>query len=163
VTFHAYSWNELDVDTLYEMLRLRSDVFVVEQNCVFLDLDNVDQKSLHVVGKHQDRIVACARVFVPEETDGKSDICAHIGRVVTVADFRSKGVGRQLMLNAIDYCKSKWPQMTIEIGAQSHLDNFYGKGTAEKPGLGFVRTSEEYLEDGIPHVTMQLGCLSKND
>tara|TARA_A100001035_G_C27636801_1_gene432665 strand:- start:146 stop:733 length:588 start_codon:yes stop_codon:yes gene_type:complete len=152
VEFNSYDWKELTVDSLYEMLRLRSDVFVVEQDCVFLDLDNEDQHATHVIGTHKDRIVCCARVFGPDQS---SDM-TRIGRVVTISDMRSKGVGRALMLHAIDECTSKWPSAKIKIGAQAHLDHFYGQGTAEKPGLGFVRISEEYLEDGIPHVDMVL-------
>jgi ElaA protein len=152
VVFKSFKWEDLTVDSLYEMLRLRSDVFVVEQDCVFLDLDNEDQAAVHIIGTHRNRIVCCARIFGP---DGSSDM-TRIGRVVTVSDMRSKGVGRSLMLHAIEECITKWPSAKIKIGAQAHLDSFYGQGTATKPGLGFVRVSEEYLEDGIPHVDMVL-------
>ena len=152
VEFRSFEWKDLTVDTLYEMLRLRSNVFVVEQDCVFLDLDNEDQVAIHIIGTYRNRIVCCARVFGPDESSGMS----RIGRVVTISDMRSKGVGKALMRHAIDECMAKWPSAKIKIGAQAHLDNFYGEGTTDNPGLGFVRASEEYLEDGIPHVDMVL-------
>ena len=84
--------------------------FVVEQDCVFLDLDNEDQVAIHIIGTYRNRIVCCARVFGPDESSGMS----RIGRVVTISDMRSKGVGKALMRHAIDECMAKWPSAKIK-------------------------------------------------
>jgi ElaA protein len=153
LSFSVKAFDEFDARTMYDMLRLRSDVFVVEQACVFLDLDDEDQKCLHIYCTDDDtnRVVACLRIFAPDEGSG---MMSRIGRVVTDQAYRSRRIGRKLMLDAIELCTTTWPKAPIKIGAQEHLDSFYGAGTDDKPGLGFVRISDVYDEDGIPHVDM---------
>lgn len=126
------------------MLRLRSLVFVVEQNCVFLDLDGNDAKALHLLSRVDGRLVAYARLFAPGDSYAESAI----GRVVSHPDARKTGAGRALMTRAIEECKARWPG-PIRIGAQRYLERFYGS-------LGFVPAGEPYLEDGIPHIEMLL-------
>lgn len=148
--FEMKRFEEFGPHLLYSMLRLRSDVFVVEQTCVFLDLDNEDQVCYHSIVTKKDNpehIIACLRIFPPEA--GKKDTMTRIGRVVTDKSFRGKGIARKLMLDAMEYSRKEWPDCPIKVGAQAHLDSFYGKD-----GLGFRRISEVYDEDGIDHVDM---------
>ena len=135
------SFDELTVAELYTVMQLRSEVFVVEQNCVYLDADGYDDRAGHLMGWRQGELVAYARIFPPGVTYAE----ASIGRVITSAAARGTGAGRELMREAIARCSSP-----IRIGAQAYLERFYGS-------FGFVRVSEEYLEDGIPHIQMVLG------
>lgn len=141
-SFEVYSFAQLGVEALYEALRLRSLVFVVEQNCVFLDLDNNDAKALHLLGRQDGKLVAYARLFAPGDSYAESAI----GRVVSHPDARKTGAGRALMTRAIAECQTRWPG-PIRIGAQRYLEKFYGS-------LGFVPTGDPYMEDGIPHIEM---------
>lgn len=133
----------LPVDDLYEILRLRSEVFVVEQDSVYQDIDGADRESVHVYMKEGSRIVAYLRVIRP------GVICewASIGRVLTVKDERRKGIGRKLMMKGIEVGLSLSPH--IEIKAQTYLTGFY-------ESLGFRICSEAYIHEGRPHITMQL-------
>jgi ElaA protein len=136
------SFNELTIHELHDLLQLRSLVFVVEQDCVYQDIDGKDDKATHVLGMHENRVVAYARIFAP------GDFVAHssIGRVVVHPEMRSRKLGKELMNYCIHFCKSqKWTH--IAISAQCYLDRFYTE-------LGFVHTGKEYLEDGIPHQEM---------
>lgn len=154
-SFETKRFEEFSPHLLYDMLRLRSDVFVVEQTCVFLDLDDEDQLCLHSVVMHKakpDKVVACLRIFPPEQD--KEGSMTRIGRVVTSKEFRGKGIAKKLMVDAMEYSRTEYPDCPIKVGAQAHLDAFYGKGTETKPGLGFRRISEVYDEDGIDHVDM---------
>jgi ElaA protein len=140
---HAFS--ALSPDELYALVRLRSQVFVVEQNCVFLDLDGKDQYCHHLMGwtAVSPLLAAYARIVPP----GLSYPEASIGRVVTAPETRGQGGGRVLMEEAIRQLYTLFGEQPIRIGAQQHLSRFYGS-------LGFVRASEMYLEDDIPHVEM---------
>ena len=137
------SFNELNLEELYEILRLRSKVFVVEQNCVYQDLDNKDNKAIHVIGKKNNVIVAYTRLFKP----GDYFKNASIGRVVVQKEERKYGYGREIMLASLDATEKKIGKVKVEISAQVYLKNFY-------KDLKFKEVGNEYLEDGIPHIRM---------
>lgn len=136
----------LTVNELYDLLKLRSEIFVVEQNCVYLDLDGKDKKALHLLGEFEGKIVAYSRLF----DAGISFDNASIGRVVVDANYRDKKWGHELMINAIAGIKSNFDKDKITIGAQFYLQKFY-------ESHGFVQTSEMYLEDDIEHIEMIRG------
>jgi ElaA protein len=138
------SFESLSVNELYNILRLRSEIFVVEQNCVYLDLDGKDQKALHLFGTFEGNIVAHARLFKP----GISFVHASIGRVTVEAKHREKKWGHELMRQAIAGVLEHFGETEITIGAQLYLKKFY-------ESHGFVQTSEMYLEDDIPHIQME--------
>lgn len=147
ITFTTKAFKELSNTELYHLLQLRSEVFVVEQNCVYLDMDNKDEKSYHVLGYENGKLVACTRLVPP----GVSyELEPSIGRVVTHPSVRQSGYGKLLMEYSIAKTKELFNSSVIVIGAQSYLDRFY-------QNLGFVPEGEEYLEDDIPHRTMRLG------
>jgi ElaA protein len=137
------TFNELSNTELYQIMRLRSEVFVVEQDCVYQDLDNKDQKALHVVGSKDNKVVAYTRIFKPGDYFKNTSI----GRVVVAADQRKYGYGKQIMLASLQAIEQRFPNTIVEISAQTYLLKFYTE-------LGFERIGEEYLEDGIPHVKM---------
>jgi ElaA protein len=147
ISFITKAFNELSNTELYNILQLRSEVFVVEQNCVYLDMDNKDQKSFHVLGYENNKLVACTRL-VPPGISYTSE--PSIGRVVTHPSVRKSGYGKLLMEYSIAKTRELFKSQEIVIGAQSYLDRFY-------QNLGFVPEGEEYLEDDIPHRTMRLG------
>lgn len=136
-------FTELNNYELYAILKLRSKVFVVEQDCVFLDMDDKDQKSLHLMGFVDDELAAYSRLLPA----GVSYAEPSIGRVVTDPDHRSKGLGKKLMELSVDKMIDAYGNQPIRIGAQCYLIKFY-------EGFGFNINSAEYLEDGIPHVEM---------
>jgi len=136
--FEALTPNEL-----YDLLRLRSEIFVVEQNCVYLDLDGKDKKALHLMGEFEGKIVAYSRLF----DAGISFDNASIGRVTVDQNYRDRKWGHELMREAIAAIKSNFGKEKITIGAQLYLKKFY-------ESHGFVQTSEMYLEDDIPHIEM---------
>ena len=135
---------ELTTPVLYALLRLRSEVFVVEQQCVFLDIDGLDESAVHVLGWSQGQLVATARCM-PVGYSGFTE--ASIGRVATGASVRGSGAGHVLMHLSIAALHQNWGVQPIRIGAQAHLENFYQKH-------GFVKGSKPYLEDGIVHIEM---------
>lgn len=137
------SFESLSVLELYDILRLRSEIFVVEQNCVYLDLDGKDQKALHLFGTFEGKIVAHARLLKP----GISFVHASIGRVTVDAKYRERKWGHELMCQAIEGILEHYGATQITIGAQLYLKKFY-------ESHGFVQTSEMYLEDDIPHIQM---------
>jgi ElaA protein len=138
--FHA-----LTPDELYAILRLRSDVFVVEQNCVFLDMDNKDQHCEHVMGWRDGNLLGYSRI-VPA---GISYTESSIGRIVTSPAARHAGIGRELLAKSIDILYTLYGKRDIRIGAQYYLLRFY-------ESFGFVQKGEIYLEDGIQHIEMLL-------
>ncbi|MFG6490433.1 GNAT family N-acetyltransferase [Roseateles sp. BYS78W] len=136
---------ELGVQQLYDALALRSQVFVVEQNCVFLDIDGLDPQTLHLLGHGDDGALnAYARLIPP----GVKAPDALIGRVVTSPAARGGGTGRALMAEAVARCERLWPGHAIALHAQAHLERFYAS-------FGFVPAGEPYIEDGIPHIEMR--------
>jgi ElaA protein len=138
------SFESLSTNELYDILRLRSEIFVVEQNCVYLDLDGKDKLALHLFGEFEGKIVAYSRLFEP----GISFENASIGRVVVDVNYRNRKWGHDLMREAIDVIKNHFGESKITIGAQLYLKKFY-------ESHGFVQTSEMYLEDDIPHIEMK--------
>jgi len=148
ITFTCKKFDALTPHELYAILNLRSEVFVVEQNCVYLDPDNKDQASYHIMAWEQNTLVGTTRL-VPAGISYKE---ASIGRVVTSHTVRGKGVGRPLMQFSISTLYDLWGKTTITIGAQYYLRKFYSS-------LGFQQCSEVYMEDGIEHITMFLPVL----
>ncbi len=136
----TYSFQELTLELLYQILKLRVDVFVVEQNCPYPEIDNQDQKAIHFVGQMDQKIFAYARVLF--EKGG-----LHIGRIIVNKEERGKGLGIQMMNHCIQYCKEKYPNERIHLIAQAHLESYYQK-------FGFSTESEPYDWDGILHVDM---------
>jgi ElaA protein len=146
----AWQWSrfaELAPHALYAALRARGEVFVVEQNCVFLDLDDTDQQAWHLLGWAErggtQALAAYLRLLPP----GCQFAEASIGRVLTTMDFRRTGAGRALMREGVRKCCEIYPEHDIRIGAQRYLEHFYA-------GFGFRLASEPYLEDGIEHIEM---------
>ena len=138
---HKKSFQELTTDELYELLRVRSEVFVVEQNCVYQDLDGDDQQSVHLWLTVEDKVVALARVC-PAGSHMKE---ISIGRVITTE--RGKGYGKQIMLHAIDAAMEHFGATLIVIEAQEYARGFY-------ESVGFRQSSEPFMLDGIPHIKM---------
>lgn len=139
--FQKKSFRELTLDELYALLRVRSEVFVVEQDCVYQDLDNDDQQAIHLWLTRDDKIVAMARVC-PAGTHMEE---LSIGRVITTE--RGRGYGKQIMLRAIDAAKEHFCAKLIAIEAQEYAKGFY-------EGVGFRQSSETFMLDGIPHIKM---------
>lgn len=137
------SFDQLSVKELYGLLRLREQVFIIEQNCIYPDLDNKDQKALHILGISNDEIISYSRIFKP----GDYFNTASIGRVVTDKSFRNQKVGYTLMQKSITAVEQYFGETTITISAQQYLTGFY-------ESLGFVQVGEGYLEDDIPHIRM---------
>lgn len=146
IQWHLVPFSQLSTTQLYQLLKLRVDVFVVEQNCPYPELDGNDilHGVHHLLGYKNGELVACTRLL-PAGTTYDS---VSIGRVATKHNERGGGLGHQLMQQSIMHCQQLWPNEAIEIGAQEHLKPFYQQH-------GFVVTSEVYLEDGIPHVDMK--------
>jgi ElaA protein len=138
-------FRQLSTEELYAILRLRSEVFVVEQNCVFLDMDNKDHHCDHLMGWNGDRLAAYSRI-VPA---GISYVESSIGRIVTSPAARGAGIGRELLVNSIDHLYTLYGKRDIRIGAQCYLKKFY-------ESFRFVQKGEIYLEDGIEHIEMLL-------
>ncbi|WP_310377405.1 GNAT family N-acetyltransferase [Flavobacterium sp.] len=139
-------FDALSVNELYDILRLRSEIFVVEQNCVYLDLDGKDKFALHLFGEYDGNIVAYVRLF-------KAGICfdnASIGRVTVAVNYRDRKWGHDLMREAIAAIELHFGESKITIGAQLYLKKFYESHK-------FIQTSEMYLEDDIPHIEMIRG------
>lgn len=147
ITWKTLTFNKLSTLQLHELIRLRVDVFVVEQACAYPELDGKDTLNgvHHLIGLKNDEIVCCARLL-PAGTSYEN---VSLGRVATKKTVRGNGLGHQLITEALKQCEHLWPGKTIDIGAQEHLDAFY-------QSHGFKRISDVYLEDGIPHVDMRL-------
>ena len=138
---HKKTFGELTTDELYELLRVRSEVFVVEQNCVYQDMDGDDQDSIHLWLTNGERVVALARVC-PAGTHMQE---VSIGRVITTD--RGKGYGKQIMLHAIDAAIEHFDAKRIDIEAQEYARGFY-------ESVGFRQSSDTFMLDGIPHLRM---------
>ena len=144
ITFKIKRFNELSIIELYSLLQLRSEVFVVEQNCIYQDVDGKDEKAIHVLGYFNDDLVAYCRIF------NKGDYFeeAAISRVVVGPKYRDKKFGHDLMRISIEAIKENFNETAITISAQEYLKKFY-------ESHGFIQTSEMYLEDDIPHIQMK--------
>lgn len=144
MTWRECAFAELTLAELYELLQLRTQIFVVEQQCVFQDMDGKDQHARHLLGTREGgELIAYARLFGPGEYFEQ----ASIGRVITALSARGTGAGRQLMREAISTVERRWGRVPIRIGAQAYLERFYGS-------FGFERDGDNYIEDGIPHLYM---------
>jgi len=137
------SFTGFTVKELYEVLQLRSEVFVVEQDCVYQDIDFKDQKALHVLGYKNERLVAYTRIFKPGDYFDE----ASIGRVVVQQNERKYGYGHDLIKESINVIETQLGTNIIHISAQTYLEKFYNTH-------GFEQNGEGYLEDGIPHIKM---------
>lgn len=139
------TFGQLTTTELYEIIHLREKVFVVEQKCYYLDADNNDQNSWHLMLHIDNNLAAYLRILPPHTTYEYPSI----GRVVVDESYRDRKLGRKIMEKAIDFLNEKYKDTTIKIGAQTYLNSFY-------KSLGFENNGEEYLEDGIPHIDMLL-------
>ncbi len=139
-------FSELTVDELYDVLRLRSEVFIVEQKCIFLDIDNNDRKAFHTIGFIGDEVVATTRLF---DKDIMYDGYQSIGRVVGSPRHRGLGIGKALMHYSISECERLFGKGPIKIGAQLYLKKFYSE-------QGFEQSGDVYIEDEIEHIPMIL-------
>ena len=137
-------FEELSVDEIYNILKLRSSVFVVEQNCVYQDLDDKDKQAIHLFTEQDQEIIAYTRIFQKGDYYPENP---SIGRVVVSKKERGKEIGKSIMKESILYIKNNHNSKIIELSAQKYLDKFYKE-------LGFYRVGEDYLEDGIPHQRM---------
>ncbi len=135
---------ELSLDELYEILFLRQEVFVVEQDCPYIDADGKDQKSLHLAARLDGKLVAYTRLL---PTGYYYDDAAAIGRVITAASVRKHGYGVELMERSVSEIHKRFNNPRIRLSGQCYLKKFYRK-------FGFEEVGEEYLEDGIPHIEM---------
>lgn len=143
ITWRFVSFDALTARELYAVLQLRSQVFVVEQDCVFQDMDGADAQAMHLLGMRGGRLAAYARCFA----GGVKFLEASIGRVITHESVRGSGAGHVLMKQAIASLTRQWGAQAIRIGAQARLEQFYRQH-------GFVKTGAPYIEDGIPHIEM---------
>ena len=139
------TFQDLSNTEIYQILRLRSEVFVVEQECIYQDIDNKDKNAVHIFLKEKNEIIAYSRVFKEKEYFENPSI----GRVVVANKRRMYGVGKKIMNISIDYIKQNIKAKSIEISAQKYLKKFYSN-------LGFIQEGDEYLEDNIPHLRMFL-------
>jgi len=143
VIWQCVHFDQLDTRTLYNLLALRSQVFVVEQECAYQDVDGLDDQAWHLLGYRAGHLIAVARLL-PPDVSGEWPL---IGRVVTRAGERGEGLGRALMLEAVRTLSVLFPESVMALGAQAHLVPFY-------QSFGFLPVGEIYLEDGIEHQWM---------
>ena len=136
-------FNELTTTELYGILKARAEVFVVEQNCVYQDLDDMDYNSLHIFLEEEGKVKAYLRAFIKDANVGT----VQIGRVLTIV--RGTGLGLEVLKTGIEAVKNEFCAAKIYIEAQTYAIGFYEK-------VGFKVVSDEFLEDGIPHVAMEL-------
>lgn len=142
---NAKNFDELSNTELYALLKLRAEVFIVEQECIYQDIDDYDQQAVHVCAYVDSELVAYTRLIKP----GIKYAAASLSRVVTKPDTRSNGYGKQIVSHGINYCKEFWPHFPITISAQEYLQKFY-------ESFGFEKKNAAYMEDGIPHIEMTL-------
>lgn len=141
--FQWHQFSELSIEKLYAVLMLRAEVFVVEQHCPYLDPDGNDAHALHLLGMDQGALVAYLRLYLPTEVENYLSF----GRVVTARSARSKGHGKQLIEELVNYCAKNFPRTNIQCSAQHYLVKFY-------ESFGFKTHGDVYDEDGIPHIAM---------
>lgn len=139
---HTRQFKDLSTDELFAIYKLRVDVFVVEQDCPYPDVDQIDKSAEHMFIMDGDVACSYLRVYIQDNT-------VKIGRVVTDKNYRSKGLAAKLLRCALNHIDTQYPTLNIAISAQSHLMNYY-------EGFGFIKYTNEYLEDGIPHVGMHI-------
>lgn len=143
IHWHTKAFDELTVDELYNIIQLRVDIFVVEQNCPYSELDGKDKHCLHIYATSGQQTIAYARIVPP----GLSYSQISIGRVAIHKNYRKEGLGKALIRHTIEKIEEEFGAQDIQIGAQCYLKNFY-------QSFGFNSVSDDYIEDGIPHVNM---------
>ncbi|MGP0593903.1 GNAT family N-acetyltransferase [Nitrospira sp. T9] len=146
IQWNIKTFQELESDQLYDLLKLRVEVFVAEQQCAYRELDEYDRhpEARHISGRNEGgELIAYARILPP----GLRHPEVNLGRFVVKADFRKQGIGHQLLQTALQSIAACWPEIPIKMSAQSHLHRFYAQ-------YGFLQVTDGYLEDGIPHVEM---------
>ena len=141
-------FKELSVEEIYQILKVRADVFIIEQKCIYKDIDGKDEKARHVLGKENNEIIAYTRIL--EEDDQYN--YPSISRVVVKKQNRGEERGKKIMKETIKYIVEELKEKTIVLAAQKYLEKFYRE-------LGFIAEGEEYLEDEIPHQKMKLKLL----
>lgn len=144
IHFDWVPYDSLTLDQLYKILKVRSEVFVVEQKCIYLDPDGLDQHALHLLGTDQNELVTYLRLFPPQDTQST----LKFGRVVTAGSARGKGYGKLLMDEMMTYCKKNYKDKIIECSAQLYLQAFY-------ESYGLKALGHPYEEDGILHIHMR--------
>lgn len=143
IEWHIKEFHQLSLDELYGILNLRNEVFVVEQNCVYLDTDYKDQHSLHIFLKDGKEILAYSRVYTSDTNKGEISF----GRILVKSSSRKRGLAKELLKRTLKCIEDTYGIKPVRIHAQCYLSKFYEE-------FGFVKSSEEFLEDGIPHVEM---------
>jgi ElaA protein len=144
INWEVKSFDQLSSSELYKIMQLRAEVFIVEQNCPYQDADGKDPKSFHLMGyNHNHELVVYSRILPQNISYAEISI----GRVVSSPKVRGTGAGRLLMEKSLSVIKEKFGNVSVKIGAQAYLKKFY-------EDFGFVQTSKEYMEDGIPHIEM---------
>jgi ElaA protein len=149
-TWQNKTFSELSIHQLYDLLKLRVDVFVVEQTCYYPDLDSLDgcldrhDETQHLMGYQGNKLIGYLRVLAKGQ---RYKNYISIGRVAIIKEARGNGLGHEIIIEALNLCQQKFPKENIKISAQQHLESFYGRH-------GFVKYSKMYLEDGIPHIAM---------
>jgi len=146
-----YHLEEMDPLLLYDMLALREAIFVVEQSCIYQELDGRDKSAQHLLVNHNHEAVACLRVLPP----GGDETCVRIGRVAVSVRWRKRGIARMLIEKALEKVTLDYPSSMVCLDAQTYLQRFY-------ENLGFQVCGNEFLEDGIPHIPMQLQPVGLN-
>jgi len=144
--FYIKKYNDLTLDNLYDLISLRQSVFILEQNCLYEDVDQKDKLCFHLLGYKKKELIAYSRIFPPDSFYKES---VSIGRIVVLKSHRKKGIGVDLINESLNFVESNFGKINIRIEAQSYLKEFYSK-------FGFTIIGDEYLEDGIPHFSMIL-------
>jgi ElaA protein len=144
IEFKWSTFENLTVDQLYDVLQLRSEIFVIDQKCLFLDIDGKDKSIVHLLGTQQNKLVAYLRLFPPTSNQPY----VYFGRVVVSPDIAGKGYGKKLMTELMQYCNAHYQHEAIRCSAQAHLRKFY-------EGFGLKPYTEPYVEDGILHIDMK--------
>lgn len=138
------SFADLSAKEMYQVLKLRQDVFMIEQNCLYADIDDKDEYAFHVLGKLDNEVAAYTRVFA----EGKyMHAYCSFGRVVTSSKLRGQGKGHELIRQTLKFINKHYPNVPCKISAQAHLESFYQQ-------YGFLKEGDGYLEDNIPHIAM---------
>ena len=143
IQWQCLPYSDLTLTQLYQLLQLRAEVFIVEQDCAFQDIDGLDPSALHLLGNTDGPLLAYARLLPPGVLYKEPSI----GRVVTSPSIRGRKLGKLLMQESLTRCHAEWPNHGIRISAQQHLEDFYTH-------FGFKKVSEAYMEDGILHIEM---------
>ena len=140
MNFTFLPFSELSLEQLYNLLKLRVDVFVVEQQCAYAEIDNADQQAVHVLVTKKNELIGYARILFENQE-------LHIGRIISHPDFRNTGLGTQIMKEAMNYCAENYPKEDIYLSAQAHLEEYYSR-------FGYKTISDVYDWDGIEHINM---------